>query len=145
MPMDLNETLGYQIKSVWHSISKMYNQFAEEYGLTFTMALVLLSLDSEEGMPSTHIGPTVGLEPRSLTRLLKRMEGQDLIKKKQSKEDKRQVFIQLTPNGIKQRKIAKAKIILFNEAVRKEISAADLEGFNRVLGKIKILAKSNIK
>ena len=143
--MDLDKTIGYQIKSVWQSISKMYNSFAEEYDLTFTMALVLLNLDDDEGMPSTQIGPSVGLEPRSLTRLLKKMEDDNLIEKKPSKTDKRQVYILLTSNGIEKKKIARERISNFNKQVKEKISKEDLETFDSVLKRIKSIAKLNIE
>ena len=141
--MNLDKTIGYQIKSVWHSISKMYNSFAEEYGLTFTMALVLLNLDDDDGMPSTQIGPSVGLEPRSLTRLLKKMEDEDLITKKPSKEDKRQVYILLTENGIEKKKIARERISNFNKQIRQSISKSELEVFDSVLKRVKSIAINN--
>lgn len=141
--LNLDKTIGYQVKSVWHSISKMYNSFAEEYNLTFTMALVLLSLDDEEGMPSTQIGPSVGLEPRSLTRLLKKMEDEDLITKKPSKTDKRQVYIILTENGIEKKKIARDRVTKFNKEIKQSISKEELDVFDSVLKRIKSIANKN--
>lgn len=107
------------------------------------MALVLLSLDDDEGMPSTQIGPSVGLEPRSLTRLLKKMEDEDLITKKPSKADKRQVYILLTENGIEKKKIARERISNFNKQIKQSISKEELEVFNSVLKRIKSIAIKN--
>ncbi len=49
--------------------------------------LDLLSLLShgDDGTPATKIAPQMGLEPRSLTRLLKSMEDQKLIVRKADK------------------------------------------------------------
>ena len=143
--MKLDKTIGYQIKSVWHNISKMYNKFAEDHQLTFTMALVLLQLETNEGLPSTQIGPSVGLEARSLTRLLKRMEDEGLVEKSPSKEDKRLVYISLTEKGKEKRQIAKARINDFDKQIQESIGKDELAIFANVLKKIKTISKLNLE
>lgn len=103
--MKKEETIDYQIKSCWHSISRMYNQKANMEGITTSMGFVLINIDSKEGTAATKIAPQMGLESRSLTRLLKTMEEKGLIMKVQDQEDKRSVKVFLTEKGKQKRQL----------------------------------------
>jgi DNA-binding MarR family transcriptional regulator len=143
--MKREETIDYHIRSAWHAISRMYNQQALEYDATMSMGLALLVIDSEEGTPATKIGPLMGLEARSLTRLLKSLEEKKLIYKETDKVDKRSVRICLTKEGRKKRELAREKVVRFNEAVLEEVGAVKLAGCLEVLQKVtKIIEKNNI-
>ena len=99
--MKKEETIDFNIKSSWHAISRMYNQQAMRYGGTMSIGFALLNIHSEEGTPATKIAPLMGLETRSLTRLLKSMEEKGLIFKQNDEVDKRSVKIFLTKDGKK--------------------------------------------
>jgi len=107
--MRREETVDYHIKAAWHSIARMYNQQALEYDATMSMGFVLLNINSEEGTPATKIAPLMGLEARSLTRLLKSMEEKKLIYREADKSDKRSVRIHVTQEGREKKKSAPAK------------------------------------
>ncbi|HMR56503.1 MAG TPA: MarR family winged helix-turn-helix transcriptional regulator, partial [Cyclobacteriaceae bacterium] len=77
--MKREETVDYHIRSAWHAIARMYNQQALKYGGTMSIGFALLNIDSDKGTPATKIAPLMGLETRSLTRLLKSMEDKGLI------------------------------------------------------------------
>ena len=106
-------TPGHKIKAAWHSISRMYNSYTFEVGLTVPMAYVLLLLSAKKGTLSTQIAPLLGMEAGSITRLLKSMEEQELIHRKSDQEDKRQVSVYLTEHGMKKRYKAKKIVKLF--------------------------------
>jgi DNA-binding MarR family transcriptional regulator len=143
--MKREETIDYHIRSAWHAISRMYNQQALEYNATMSMGFALLVIDSEGGTPATKIGPLMGLEARSLTRLLKSLEEKKLICKESDKNDKRSVRICLTKEGKKRRELAREKVVRFNEAVQGEVGQAKLEVCFDVLQKVtKIIEKNNI-
>jgi DNA-binding MarR family transcriptional regulator len=143
--MKREETIDYHIRSVWHAISRMYNQQALEYNATMSMGFALLVIDSEEGTPATKIGPLMGLEARSLTRLLKSLEEKKLICKESDKNDKRSVRICLTKEGKKRRELAREKVVRFNEAVQSEVGADKLRVCFDVLGKVnQIIERNNI-
>jgi len=134
--MDLKETVDYHIKSTWHSITRMYNLIATKYGLSQTIGYVLINIE-KEGTPATKIAPLMGMEPTSLSRLLKNMEDSGLIYRKGDQTDKRVVRIYLTEKGAAARKISKKTILDFNEKLLKRISKKDLETFIRVFDIIK--------
>lgn len=143
--MKREETIDYHIRSAWHAIARMYNQQAAKHNATMAIGFVLLNIDVEEGTPATKIAPLMGLEPRSLTRLLKSLEEQGAIYREVDKIDKRSVRIFLTEEGKKGRERAKETVLQFNEAVRNEIPEEKLNVFFEVIQKInKIIERNNI-
>jgi DNA-binding MarR family transcriptional regulator len=134
--MKKEETVDYQIKSCWHSISRMYNQKAAMHGITTSMGFVLINIHSSEGTPATKIAPQMGLESRSLTRLLKSMEEKKLIVKSPDPFDKRSVRVFLTEAG-KQKKFEAVNIVKdFNQKVRSKLSDKELNEFFILFNKI---------
>jgi MarR family transcriptional regulator, organic hydroperoxide resistance regulator len=143
--MRKEETIDYHIRSAWHAIARKYNQQAAQYGATMAIGFVLLNIDVELGTPATKIAPLMGLEPRSLTRLLKTLEERGAIYRQVDKRDKRSVRIYLTEEGKKGRERAKQTVLQLNEAVRAEIPEEKLEVFFEVLQSIgKILERNDI-
>ncbi len=109
-----------------------------------SMGFALLNIHSEEGTPATKIAPLMGLEARSLTRLLKSMEEKGLIYRKADKTDKRSVRILLTKEGKKMKEKSRETVLRFNEAVREEISSQKLDVFIDVVQSINQLVEKNI-
>jgi DNA-binding MarR family transcriptional regulator len=134
--MKREETVDFNIKYSWHLISRMYNTEAQSHGITTAIGFVLLNIDQEKGTPATKIAPLLGMEPRSLTRMLKSLEERKLIYRKSDKEDKRMVRIFLTEEGKEKREIAKLTVRHFNNFIKISIPESDLEIFFKVLKKI---------
>ena len=143
--MKREETVDYNIKASWHAIARMYNQQAMKYGGTMSIGFALLNIHTDEGTPATKIAPMMGLEARSLTRLLKSMEEKGLIYRETDKNDKRSVRIRLTKEGKKNKEKAKDTVLRFNEVVHEEIDDEKLNAFFDVLKKInQIVERNNI-
>jgi DNA-binding MarR family transcriptional regulator len=132
------ETVDHPIRWAWHRIMRRYNEQASVHGGSMSIGYVLLNIDPE-GTPSTKLGPKMGMEARSLTRTLRNMEDQGLIKREQDAHDRRSVRVMLTPKGKQMRDISKNTVIRFNEAVRAKIPAAQLATFHQVMNKINAL------
>jgi DNA-binding MarR family transcriptional regulator len=141
--MKREETIDYHIRSAWHAISRMYNQRAQKYNATMSMGFALIVIDAEEGTPATKIGPMMGLEPRSLTRLLKSLEEKKLIVRETDKQDKRSVRICLTKEGKKQRDHAREAVVRFNEVVQDEVGVEKLQVCLEVLEKVNRIVEKN--
>jgi len=135
-PMKKEETVDYPIKSAWHAISRMYNQQAAEEGFTTAIGFVLININSKEGTPATKIAPLIGLETRSLTRMLKTMEEKGLIYKKADPVDKRSVRMYLTEEGKRKKEISVQSVMRFNEQVRAALTEDELTSFFGVISKI---------
>lgn len=131
--MKPEETVDFHIKRTWQSIAKMYNELAAGYGATMATGYVLLSIDKEQGTPSTALGPKMGMEATSLSRILKSMEEKELIERKPNPADGRSVLVFLTPFGIEKRKDARAAVIGFNQQVLDRFAEEDLQNFFKVI------------
>jgi MarR family transcriptional regulator, organic hydroperoxide resistance regulator len=143
--MKREETIDYHIRSAWHAISRMYNQQASKFDATMSMGFALLVIDAEEGTPATKIAPMMGLEARSLTRLLKSLEEKKMIYRETDKNDKRSVRIFLTNEGKKKRELSRESVVRFNEAVREEVGMEKLEVCFDVLQQVnKIVERNNV-
>jgi DNA-binding MarR family transcriptional regulator len=138
--MKLQETVDYHIKSTWHAITRMYNQIASQYGISQTIGYVLINVE-KTGTPATKIAPLMGMEPTSLSRLLKTMEDNGLIYRQGDELDKRIVRIFLTDLGTEKRRLAKRVIKDFNEKLEHIIPQNDLATFLNVINKINSLTK----
>ena len=101
------ETIDFHLKYTWQNVSRMYNEVASNFGGTMAVGFVLLNIDKDHGTPSTALGPKMGMEPTSLSRILKNMEENDLISRKPNPQDGRSVLICLTPFGLEKREDAK--------------------------------------
>ncbi len=143
--MRREETVDHHIKAAWHAIARMYNQQAIAYDATMSMGFVLLTINAEEGTPATKIAPLMGLEARSLTRLLNTMEERGVIFRKADEVDKRSVRVYLTTEGRRRREKAKQTVLRFNEAVREVIPHQKLDVFFEVIQTIsQVVEKNNI-
>ena len=134
--MKPEETIDYHVRAVWYAIYRMYNQVASKYDVTTSIGFVLLNIHSEEGTPATKIAPLMGLESRSLTRMLKSMEEKGLIYKQKDEIDGRSVRIFLTGKGKAQKEVSRQTVRSFNERVRDVVPEEDLEGFFRTMTKV---------
>jgi DNA-binding MarR family transcriptional regulator len=143
--MRKEETIDYHIRAAWHASARMYNQQAAKYDATMAIGFVLLNIDAEEGTPATKIAPQMGLEPRSLTRILKTLEERGAVYREADKNDKRSVRIFLTDDGKKAREHSRQTVLRFNEVLRKEIPEEKLVVFFEVIEQInRIIEQNNI-
>ncbi|GJM59498.1 MULTISPECIES: MarR family winged helix-turn-helix transcriptional regulator [Persicobacter] len=143
--MKKEETVDYIFKATWHAISRMYNKYASSQEITTSIGYVLLNIHPTEGMPATKIAPLMGLESRSLSRLLKNMEDRGLIYRERDKYDKRSVLIFLTEEGRKKRSVSIATVKAFNHEVRDKVSEEELATFFRVSGKVNEVVDASLK
>ncbi len=126
-------TIDWALRATWQAVTKMYNEEAKNYGLTMAIGFTLLSIDSKKGTPSTALGPRMGMEATSLSRILKTLEERGYIERRPNPNDGRGVLIHLTALGLEKRKDSKAVVMRFNEAVKQHLDDKSLEGFFRTV------------
>lgn len=141
--MKPEETIDYHVRAVWYAIYRMYNQVASKYDVTTSIGFVLLNIHSEEGTPATKIAPLMGMESRSLTRMLKSMEEKGLIFKKKDEVDKRSVRIFLTEKGKEQKEVSRKTVRAFNEKVREIVPEQDMKAFFRTMSSVSQLISNS--
>ena len=130
------KTIDHVLRATWIAVSKMYNEEAGKAGSTMATGFALLSIDPEKGTPSTSLGPKMGMEATSLSRILKTMEDKGLIIRKKNPKDGRSVLLHLTPFGKKMRDFSKGVVLRFDEAVKENVPEEDLKTFIRVANTI---------
>jgi len=86
----------------------------------------------------------MGLEARSLTRMLKTMEEKKLIYREPDLTDKRSVRIFLTELGKKKKEISRETVLYFNNKVRELVPESKLKIFLEVMNEINQLAAQGI-
>ena len=127
-----DKTIDYILRCTWQAVARMYNEEATKYGATMATGFALLSIDKENGTPSTTLGPKMGMEATSLTRTLKSMEDKGLIFRKKNPADGRGVLIYLTDLGKEKRELSKNTVLLFNDTVKANLSDEKLKNFIEV-------------
>lgn len=127
-----DKTIDYLLRTTWLAVQKMYNEEAAKFDSTMATGFTLLSIDPDQGTPSTSLGPKMGMEATSLSRILKTMEERGLIERKPNPEDGRGVLIHLTEFGREKREYSRDRVLTFNEAIRNSISQEKLDHFYEV-------------
>ncbi|MEM6347957.1 MAG: MarR family transcriptional regulator [Bacteroidota bacterium] len=134
--------IGFDIKVTWLAISRMYNQLAQKQDITTNIGFVLLHIDDKEGTPATKIAPLMGMEARSLTRMLNKLEERGYIYRQADPNDGRMVRIFLTEEGLKKKAVSKDVVIGFNKELYNNIPQEKLVTFFEVMDSIQEVIKN---
>ena len=130
------ETFDSALRSTWNLVSRMYNKEASKFDSTMATGFALLSIDAG-GTPSTTLGPKMGMESTSLSRLLNTMEERNLIYRSQNPDDGRSILVHLTSFGKEKRDDSKGVVLHFNKIIEESLSPEKINIFFEVMNKIK--------
>lgn len=101
--MASSEFSTIEISRILYSSSRLLIQQIQltlnEFGLTYPQFLVLSILWKEDGLKVHELGKMLNLDSGTLTPLLKKLESQNLLKRKRGEADERTVSIHLTYPG----------------------------------------------
>ena len=125
------KTIDAALRSTWNAVSKMYNREASKFDSTMAMGFALLNIEAE-GTPSTALGPKLGMEPTSLSRLLNSMEEKKLIQRLANPSDGRSVLIFLTGYGKEKRDDSRSVVLNFNQILEEKLSDIQIKHFFEV-------------
>jgi DNA-binding MarR family transcriptional regulator len=126
------KTIDYILRATWQAVARLYNEEASKFDGSMAIGFALLSIDKEDGTPSTSISTRMGMEATSFSRTLKTLEEKGLIIRKKNPNDGRGVLIYLTDFGKEKRAQSKETVIKFNETIRKSIPEEKLHNFIEV-------------
>lgn len=133
----LENQLCFPLYAASRLTTKIYAPHLTALDLTYPQYLVLLVLWQHQTQTVNEIGEKLILESNTLTPLLKRMEQKELIKRKRSSNDERQVIIKLTDKGEQLQTLAseipKKLIASFDNG---QISEQELLNFQKTLHKV---------
>jgi MarR family transcriptional regulator, organic hydroperoxide resistance regulator len=95
----LDDQLCFTIYSTNIAINRTYKPMLDAMGITYPQYLVLSVLGTADGASVSAIADRLGLEPSTITPLLKRLEQGGLVARRRSRTDERQVEVSLTKAG----------------------------------------------
>jgi MarR family transcriptional regulator, organic hydroperoxide resistance regulator len=131
-----NKIAIYKIRSAWLAIAKLYNDMASQYDGTLSESFVLLAIDDKDGTPVTKIAPRMGMEPNSLSRILKSMEKKGAIYRKDDPDDQRRVIVCLTEMGRTLREIALKAVFQLEKTIIRNQSPEKMDTFFEVIDSV---------
>ena len=131
--MEKSESIEHALRATWQTVAKMYNEQASKHNVTMAVAMALLNIDYKNGTPSTSLGPSMGMEATSLSRILKKMEERGFIYREQNLIDRRSICIKLTKLGIEKREFSKSSVNQFNKVIRENLSEEKIDNFFEVI------------
>ncbi len=124
--LKLENQLCFPLYACSKEIIRKYKPFLDPLGLTYTQYITLMALWEEDNLTVKALGEKLYLDSGTLTPLLKKMEGQKLIKRIRSADDERNVYIKLTEEGI----LLKDKAAAVPEQIGKCFSLSNEEVFS---------------
>ena len=95
----LDNQVCFALYSASLAMTKLYKPLLDGIGLTYPQYLVMLVLWERDGLTVSEIGEQLTLDSGTLTPLLKRLEGANLLERVRDAQDERRVRITLTPQG----------------------------------------------
>jgi DNA-binding MarR family transcriptional regulator len=99
--LKLENQLCFPVYAASRLITRIYQPYLDEIGITYPQYLVLLVLWENDELTVNEISRKLFLNTNTTTPLLKRLEVQGLVTRRRSDEDERKVIIALTSNGKK--------------------------------------------
>lgn len=97
--LKLENQLCFPVYAASRLITREYQPYLDELGITYPQYLVLMILWEEDRVPVNDIAKKLILNTNTMTPLLKRMEQQGIVARERSKDDERKVIVQLTEKG----------------------------------------------
>ena len=99
--LKLENQLCFPVYAASRLITRIYQPYLDEIGITYPQYLVLLVLWENDEVTVNEISRKLILNTNTTTPLLKRLEAQGLVTRRRSGEDERKVVISLTAKGNK--------------------------------------------
>lgn len=114
--------LGFWLKRNYRNVCNFLDQRLAPLGVTNSQLGVLMMLWEQEGLTQKQLVQVLGIQPASITFLLKGLEEKGLIRKEQDRQDTRANRIYLTPQGEALRESALAVVDEGERKVREPLS-----------------------
>lgn len=123
--LKLEQHLCFVTYACSKEMTRRYRPILDKFGLTYTQYITLVVLWETDPLPMKELGARLHLDSGTLTPLLKKLEGMELITRMRGQEDERSVLVALTPQG-KELK-AKVKNIPLRLFEQSQVSAEKLQ------------------
>ena len=104
--LKLANQLCFPLYATSRLITRSYQPYLDELGITYPQYLVLLVLWDQDGLTVNEISKKLILNTNTTTPLLKRLEAMGIVTRQRSGNDERKVVIALTGKGAEMEKMA---------------------------------------
>lgn len=101
-----------KIRDLYRIIGEFEGHFMQTYDLSLNEGMLLCTLLGQDKMTSGEIAEALGLSASNASKVIRSVEGKDLITRLIGKEDKRQMCFMLTADG--RRRITEIKNASFD-------------------------------
>ena len=98
-PLRLKNQLCFPLYLCAKEIQRQYAPYLDEINLTYTQYVVMMYFWENGSSNVKTIGKTLLLDSSTLTPLLKKLENKGYVTRTRSKEDERNLVVELTPEG----------------------------------------------
>jgi MarR family transcriptional regulator, organic hydroperoxide resistance regulator len=95
----IRENISFVLAKVCKAHRAYVGALLAEYGLHVGQEMVLLELWQEEGLRGGDLALRLGVEPPTVTKMLRRLEGCGLVERSQDPADARSFRVHLTEKG----------------------------------------------
>lgn len=97
--LSVDKQLCFAMYSASRAFTHLYRPFLDELGLTYPQYLVMLVLWQRDAISVKELGVELNLDSGTLSPLLKRLQGAELLVRQRSADDERSVEVALTDEG----------------------------------------------
>ena len=120
------------------TLADSFSERLRPFGVTRTQWVALYRLGQMGPVSQSVLAAEMNVQASSLTRLLDRMEREDLVARRRDDSDRRVVFVRLTKTGADKLETVLSIGEDTSQQFSEGISEEDIETFTRVLDKIVI-------
>ena len=97
--LKLENQLCFPLYACSKEVVKKYKPFLDEIDLTYTQYIAMMVLWEKKTVNVKTLGKCLYLDSGTLTPLLKKLEKQNLVTRKRSQEDERNLIVTITEKG----------------------------------------------
>lgn len=130
----LDQHICFALYSASGVVTQLYRPLLEPLGLTYPQYLVMLSVWEKSPRTVGEISAALGLEPATLTPVLKRLEANGLLTRRRDAMDERRVLVQPTAKGTALR--AHVEDVPYKMLCQLPLDGDDITQLRTILGKI---------
>jgi DNA-binding MarR family transcriptional regulator len=137
----LDGQLCFSLYGAAIAINRAYKPLLDELGLTYPQYLVVAVLTEKDGQTIGEIADRLGLEPSTITPLVKRLEQSGLLARRRNPQDEREVNVTLSKQG---KEVYARTGCLRNELLKRSgMTVNELIAFNRQVQKLRDAVAGN--
>lgn len=97
--LKLSQQLCFPLYACARETIKLYTPHLEKIGLTYTQYITMMVLWERKALTAKELGRILYLDSGTLTPLLKKLEAKNLITRKRSAADERNLIVSITQEG----------------------------------------------